>query len=81
MNANVFLLALSQALMMTMVGLVLSSSAVVAVGSPRRRGWPTCPRGPVPGHLAGAPSGGGFDGPAGRRPVFVGAALVGPAAC
>ena len=32
MNANVFLLALSQALMMTMVGLVLSSSALVAVG-------------------------------------------------
>ena len=78
MNANVFLLALSQALMMTMVGLVLSSSALVAVGLSAPSGLANLPLAaqylatllvlhPAAGLMARR----------GRRPVFVGAALVG----
>jgi predicted cobalt transporter CbtA len=80
MNRNVVLLALSQALAMTVVSLMLSASALVSVEPVRHAGLghPAAGRA-VPGDHAGAASAGPPDGPPGRRPVFVGGALVGAA--
>ena len=80
MNRNVVLLALSQALAMTVVSLMLSASALVSVGLLAAPGWATLPLAvqylatmlalhPLARLMAGR----------GRRPVFVGAALVGAA--
>ncbi len=80
MNRNVVLLALSQALAMTVVSLMLSASALVSVGLLAEPGWATLPLAvqylatmlalhPLARLMARR----------GRRPVFVGAALVGAA--
>lgn len=78
MNRNVVLLALSQALVMTVVSLMLSASVVASVGLSAAPGWATLPLAmqylatmlalhPVARLMARW----------GRRPVFAGAALVG----
>lgn len=80
MNANVFLLALSQALMMTLVGLVLSSSALVAVGLSAPAGLANLPlAAQYLATLLVLHPAARLMGTYGRRPVFVGAALVGVA--
>lgn len=80
MNANVFLLALSQALMMTLVGLVLSSSALVAVGLSAPAGLANLPlAAQYLATLLVLHPAARLMGRHGRRPVFVGAALVGVA--
>ena len=80
MNANVFLLALSQALMMTLVGLVLSSSALVAVGLSAPAGLANLPlAAQYLATLLVLHPAARLMGTHGRRPVFVGAALVGVA--
>ena len=43
MNRNVVLLALSQALVMTVVSLMLSASVVASVGLSAAPGWATLP--------------------------------------
>lgn len=80
MNRNVVLLALSQALAMTVVSLMLSASALVSVSLSAASGWATLPLAvqylttmlalhPLARLMARR----------GRRPVFVGGALVGAA--
>lgn len=78
MNRNVLLLALSQALAMTVVSLMLSSSALVSVDLAATPGWATLPLAAqyLATMLALHPLA-RLSARLGRRPVFVGSALVG----
>lgn len=80
MNRNVLLLALSQALAMTVVSLMLSSSALVSVDLAATPGWATVPLAAqyLVTVLALHPLA-RLSARLGRRPVFVGAALIGAA--
>ena len=80
MNRNVLLLALSQALAMTIVSLMLSASALVSVELAAGTGWATLPLAAqyLATMLALHPLA-RLSARHGRRPVFIAAALVGAA--